>query len=730
VRTPDRETDYSKAIELTLFEAASDMTDPAERGAFLDKTCHGDPGMRDRLENLLTLRREADSFFDMPPVKMPADMSRIAVLEGEEQPGRSQTAGLVGSGAFIGRFKLMSRIGEGGCGVVYRAEQLEPVRREVALKVIRLGMDTEAVISRFELERQALAMMEHPNIARVLDAGTTTYGCPFFVMELVDGEKITDFCKAGRVGLRQRLEMFIQICGAIQHAHQKGVIHRDIKPSNVLVPEFGGEPVPKVIDFGIAKATLGGRAESDTVTVAGQFLGTPAYMSPEQARGGADVDTRSDIYSLGALLYELIADCPPFDPQRLKEAEFDEVRRIVCEVDPPPPSGVKGTRDIVELDWIVMKAMAKERQFRYDTANGLAADVRRFMEHEPVLAGPPRRSYRLRKLVRRNRTTFLAGGVAVFGLVAGLGLSTRMYFLERQAREEQGRLRQLAEIARNNEMQMRQAGEYQNLVSQAAVKIRYGDLEGADTLLEMVPVPSTPPSLEAAATFMTVADWHLMAGRWKDAATRYSSLVRAISNVDESDNDTVSRNLLFASAATSFTGDIAAYERIRKLAIERFADTSHPIVAEQVLKVCLLRPADEKFLSRLRPLADLLAKEVDIKGSMVERNLHQAAWSKFSLALMHYRDGNDAAASGWAARCLSSPRKNPAREASARIIQAMIEHRAGHHGVAATLLDQTAPRVMEHSQPPLNYGDDVSGSWHAWLTARILLNEAESMIRK
>jgi hypothetical protein len=575
------------------------------------------------------VRGKADSFFDMPPVKMPADMSRIAVLEGEGQSGRSQTAGLVGSGAFIGRFKLVSRIGEGGCGVVYRAEQLEPVRREVALKVIRLGMDTEAVISRFELERQALAMMEHPNIARVLDAGTTTYGCPFFVMELVDGEKITDFCKGGRVGLHQRLEMFIQICGAIQHAHQKGVIHRDIKPSNVLVPEFDGEPVPKVIDFGIAKATLGDRTDSDTVTVAGQFLGTPAYMSPEQARGGADVDTRSDIYSLGALLYELVADCPPFDPQQLKEAEFDEVRRIVCEVDPPPPSAVKGTRDIAELDWIVMKAMAKERQLRYDTASDLAADVRRFMEHEPVLAGPPSRSYRLRKLVRRNRTTFLAGGVAVFGLVAGLGLSTLMYFMERQAREEQGRLRQLAEIARNNEMQMRQAGEYQNLVSQAAVKIRYGDLEGADNLLAMVPVPSTPPSLEAAATFMTVADWHLMAGRWTDAAKRYSSLVRAISNVDESDNDTVSRNLLFASAATCFTGDTAAYERIRKLAIERFADTSHPVVAEQIIKVCLLLPPDESLLSRLRPLADLLAEEVETKGSIVERNQHLAAWSVF-----------------------------------------------------------------------------------------------------
>jgi eukaryotic-like serine/threonine-protein kinase len=730
VRASEREMDYSKGIEHTLFEVASGMTDPAERSAFLDKTCQGDPAMRDRLEKLLNVRGKADNFFDMPPVRMPADMSRIAVLEGEDQPARSQAVDLVGGGAFIGRFKLMSRIGEGGCGVVYRAEQLEPVRREVALKVIRLGMDTEAVIARFELERQALAMMEHPNIARVLDAGTTTYGCPFFVMELVDGEKITDFCKEGRLPLRRRLEMFLLICGAIQHAHQKGVVHRDIKPSNVLVRELDGEPVPKVIDFGIAKATMGDRPDSDTVTAIGQFLGTPAYMSPEQAKGGSDVDTRSDIYSLGALLYELIADRPPFDPQQLKDEGFDEVRRIVCEVDPPPPSADLEGANIVELDWIVMKAMSKERQLRYDTASDLAADVRRFLENEPVLAGPPKRSYRLRKLIRRNRTTFFAGSIAVFCLLAGLGISTRLYVLEKQAREEQERLRQLAEISRNNEMRLRQAGEYQNLVSQAAVQIRYQDLEGADKLLSMVPVASTPSSLEAAATYMTVADWHLMAGRWKEAARRYSSLVRAISNVDESDNDTVSRNLLYACAATCFTGDFAAYERIRMLAIERFAGTSHPVVAEQVLKVCLFLPADEPLLGRLRPLADLLAEELETKGSIVERNEHLAAWSCFSLALMNYRDGNDASASRWAARCLSSTRKNPAREASARIILAMVEHRAGHNGIAVTLLDQASPPVMENSQPPLKHGDDNSGSWHAWLTARILLNEAESLILK
>ena len=729
MRPSVREMDYSKNIESTLFEAASGLADAEERRAFLDRTCQGDPALRSRLEKLLTLQGMADDFFNLPPVKMPVDVSRVAVLEGEDHDAHGQTD-LVGSGAFIGRFKLLNRLGEGGCGVVYRANQLEPVHREVALKVIRLGMDTEAVIARFEVERQALAMMEHPNIARVLDAGTTTTGRPFFVMELVDGEKITDFCDSAKIGLRKRLELFIQICSAIQHAHQKGVIHRDIKPSNVLVRQLDGEPLPMVIDFGIAKATMADSTDHGVITGSGQFLGTPAYMSPEQAKGGSDVDTRSDIYSLGVLLYELISGRPPFDPQRLKDVGPEEARRIICDEDPPLPSAVSDSGNLVELDWIVMKSMAKERQSRYDSASDLAADVRRFLENEPVLAGPPKRSYRLRKLIRRNRTTFIAGAIAVFALLAGLGVATRLYYFEKKAREEQAHLRHLAEVARNDESLLRQKAEYQNLVSQAAVLIRYGDLEGADRLLKMVPVAGTPLSLEAASTYLSVADWHLLAGRWKEAGKRYSSLVRAISNVDESDNDTVSRNLLFASAATCFTGDVAAYERIRSLAIDRFADTSHPVVAEQVLKVCLLLPASEQILTRLRPLADILTNALDTRNSIVSRNPHFAAWSCFSMSLVNYRQGNDKSAAAWAARCLSSPRKNPAREASARIILAMVEHRAGQEGRAAALLDQISPPVIEHSEPPLSYGDDNTGSWHAWLTARILLREAEALIRK
>ncbi len=721
--------DYTKNTERTLFEAASGLADPDERSAFLDHTCHGDPALRDRLEKLLNLQQKAEDFFNLPPVKIPAGVGRLAVLEGDGHHALGPSD-LVGSGAFIGRFKLLNRLGEGGCGVVYRADQLEPVHREVALKVIRLGMDTEAVIARFELERQALAMMEHPNIARVLDAGTTTSGRPFFVMELVDGQKITDFCDTSKIGLRRRLELFIQICGAIQHAHQKGVIHRDIKPSNVLVRQLDGAPLPMVIDFGIAKATMSGSSDGGVITGTGQFLGTPAYMSPEQVKGGSDVDTRSDIYSLGVLLYELISGRLPFDPDRLRDAGPEEIRRIICDEDPPLPSRVSKSNHLVELDWIIMKSMAKERQFRYDSASDLAADVRRFLENEAVIAGPPKRSYRLRKLIRRNRPTFIAGTVAFVALIAGLGASTRLYHFEKKAREEQVRLRYLAETARSNESLLRQKAEYQSLVSQAAVLIRYGNREGADKLLAMVPVESTPPTLEAASTYGNVADWHLMAGRWKEAGVRYSSLVRAVSNVDESDNDSVSRNLLFGSAATCFTEDVAAYESIRSLALDRFANSSHPVVAEQILKVCLLLPATEQERGRLGLLADVLSKALDTPGSIVSLDPHLRAWSCFSMSLMEFRKGNDQSAAAWAERCLSSPRKNPAREASARIILAMGEYQAGREGEARALLNQVSSDVIQHSQPPLNYGDDDQGSWHAWLTARILLREAEALLAK
>jgi serine/threonine protein kinase len=611
--------------------------------------------------------------------------------------------------------------------VVYLAEQLEPVRREVALKIIRLGMNTEAVITRFEHERKALALMDHPNIARVLDAGSTLSGRPFFVMELVRGKTILKYCQDARLSLAKCLELFIHVCNAIQHAHQKGVIHRDIKASNVLVQAIDGEPVPKVIDFGIAKATAGDLIEESTQTAADQALGTPACMSPEQVMGGGDIDTRTDIYSLGVLLYELIAGKPPFDPKRLGKAGPQEARRIICQEEPEPASKTAGPR-LVELDWIIRMAMAKERQHRYDTVTDLAADVRRFLDNEPVRAGPPTRFYRLGKLIRRNRAGFAAATVVVISVLSALSLASRYYLIERQARQEQTSLRQLAELARNNEARLRKMAEHQGLVSQAAVLIRYGDLEAADELLATIPVPDTPSSLEATETFRSLAFWHLEFGRWTEASARFSSGVRSIAEADGSDNDEVSRHLLHASATTCFVDDTEGYNWMRRFAIQRFLGTSHPVVAEQMLKVCLIQPADPLLIDQLRPFAELLKAALDDQNSLISRNLHQAGWSNFSMALMNFRDGSDEQARYWAERTISWRYPNPARTASAKIILAMLDQRAGHHNKAVALINEVAAEVIHQTEGLSRFEEGHHGSWHAWITARVLAREAYSAI--
>ena len=416
-----------------ILASAVEIESPQQRMAYLDEACCGNQELRERVDRLLGALQQAGSFLENAP----------GVTEMLGNPCETMAEGV---GTRIGSYKLLQEIGEGGFGRVFMAEQLEPVQRKVALKIIKPGMDTRQVIARFEAERQALALMDHPNIAKVLDGGTTESGRPYFVMELIRGVPLTEFCDQNKITTRGRLELFATVCRAIQHAHQKGVIHRDIKPTNVMVTLHDGEPVPKVIDFGVAKAISQKLTEKTMFTSYGQMIGTPQYMSPEQAEmSGLDIDTRSDIYSLGVLLYELLTGGTPLTAEQLRGQAFSEMQRLIREEEPVRPSTRlstlgKGTASLAaqrgtnpkklgallrgELDWIVMKALDKDRSRRYETANSFAADIQRYLNDEAVLACPPTARYRLLKFARRNKTAFATSAIVAAALILGTIVST------------------------------------------------------------------------------------------------------------------------------------------------------------------------------------------------------------------------------------------------------------------------------------------------------------------
>ena len=705
------------------------LPDGEVRKAFIEEICGEDAELRERLrenlEELLDLNARAEWYLDMDPLQATAPERGVAAESACPPPSAGNRWEIEGADVRIGRYKLIKRMGEGGCGMVYLAEQEEPVRRQVALKIIRLGMDTERVIARFEMERQALALMNHPNIAQVLDAGATETGRPYFVMELVPGVRITNYCDQHELDLPSRLELFIEVCQAIQHAHQKGILHRDIKPSNILVVEHGGKPVPKIIDFGIAKAIEGRLGDKGTITFIEQFIGTPAYMSPEQAEsGGVDVDTRSDIYSLGALLYELLTGQPPFDTDRLLELGVEQMRREVIEKEPLRPSklllslesaelaevarkrqceparliaGLKG-----DLDWIVTNAMEKDRQRRYATVNGLAMDVQRYLHNQPVSARPPSRMYSLGKLVRRNRAAFAAGTAVAAALIIGLGTSTVLFFREREARQQQAKL--LAEAEKNA------------TITRAVFLLREGKPGEASALLEQIHTPPQRPSLDGVEAFRAVGSWLAIQQKWQEAARRYAFVI----HLDQLDIwGAVTLDYQAYAVLLVEIGDFSTYAQFCRATAARYAGESNGGAAGRILKSCLLRPPDAALISALQPLAEITEHW---SGTSAGK-----PWEAIPISLWHYRCGDYRGAAELALPKQEQSDTSAATATNCAILAMALFHEGKLEEARESLA--RARKIVEAGFATRLRVTGMQGSWFDWVFARILLREAESTIR-
>ena len=718
--------------EVAVFGAARRL--PAgERAAYLNEACVGDAVLRQRVEELLQAKDEAGDFLESPAAVPPG--GAVPAVPAEKPGDR------------IGRYKLLQQIGEGGCGVVYMAEQEEPVRRRVALKVIKLGMDTKQVIARFEAERQALALMDHPNIAKVLDAGATDTGRPFFVMELVRGIKITDYCDQNNLSTKERLDLFIQVCRAVQHAHQKGVIHRDIKPSNILVTVNDGVPVPKVIDFGIAKATQGRLTDKTMFTAFEQFIGTPAYMSPEQAvMTSLDIDTRSDIYSLGVLLYEMLTGKTPFDAHALLQSGLDAMRRTIREVEPPKPSARLSTMLDAErattashrqteppklihllkgdLDWIVMKAMEKDRARRYETANGLAADIKRHLNTEPVIARPPSRLYEFQKTVRRHKFGFGATAAVIMALAAGVVASTSEAIRAWRAEHEQTQLRQEAEAARASEAKLRRQLEVRLILAQAITLSNSRKYDEAEKLLNGIDPSLIEP--DAKADLRRQFAWqNILKNQWSGAVANLAALLQ----VDgEAWSHQIAGDYYLYGTALVVSGDQAGYEQFRQALVKRNLGCTDPSGADFFCLMALLTPADEKLMADLGPLNDVAARPQKFR---VDRKEDDMSANYMHRALFDYRRGDFAGADELIQHC-GGRLKDPTIVPTALVIRAMIHHQMH--------LEEEAQRELESARlaigPVMKIGpsafdarpSDQQGRYYEWVQASIFLREAEALI--
>ncbi len=566
-----------KPTEKSIFLDALDIESPRDRAAFIEAACQGDPQLLASVSALFQEHERASSPIDQPIAQgmrlLPGNMDETRSLS--SQPRHSQQA----LGTMIGPYKLMEKIGEGGFGIVYVADQQEPIRRRVALKIIRPGTESREVLSRFDAERQAIALMDHPNIARVFDAGETDTDQPYFVMELVRGAPLTAFCDGQKLDMTERLRLFVTICHAVQHAHQKGIIHRDLKPSNILVTIQDGRPLAKVIDFGVAKAIGQSLTVKTIYTRFASMVGTPAYMSPEQAEmSNVDVDTRSDIYSLGVLLYELLTGSTPFAPDRLQSVGFDELRRIIREEEPPRPSTrlstlnnerastVAANRRLDpgkisssmkrDLDWIVMKAIDKDRSRRYSTAGALAQDVSRFLMDQPVEARPPSAQYRFWKFARRNKVAISTASMVAGALIVGIAISlwqARVAIRERDEKELALQQARAAEATANNaRLELEEFNERLNACTILLASGRtHADAERWANAYEAY-TQATTILPKYFPVWLERGRLNAKLGRWTTAAADFAKATRIGVPVEQAELSGVPQLLFYAGESTAY----------------------------------------------------------------------------------------------------------------------------------------------------------------------------------
>ena len=672
--------------EEDIFQMARRIASAEARLIYLWQACGDDAALLEQVQALLAADHVPDRLSESTTS---AAASTINQSESER------------SGAQIGPYKLLQQIGEGGFGVVYMAEQTEPVRRMVALKLIKPGMDTRQVIARFEAERQALAVMEHPNIAKVLDAGTTESGRPYFVMELVRGIPITQYCDENSLPIRERLALFATVCQAIQHAHTKGIIHRDIKPTNVLVTRQDEQAVVKVIDFGIAKAMGQQLTDKSLFTEFAQIIGTPLYMSPEQAElSSVDIDTRSDIYSLGVMLYELLTGFTPVNKEKLKQAAFDEIRRIIREEDPPKPSTRISTAEAGssiaaqrhtepaklarqvrgELDWIVMKALEKDRSRRYETASAFAKDIEHYLNDEPVLACPPSSWYRLRKLAWRNKRIFAAVSAATLLLLVTVvtlaASNARIRSEQANTKREKVRAEKAQQLAEQRANEIRQGLSRLTAANALLDRGRHYAFERAwdDAHEAFSQAIDLHPGHVAARTER--ADLYTRLGLWDLAAADYAREM-------ERQPDTTIRWFQHALLRRAI-GDEEGCRRINRLMRERFAGTLEVSFAEETVRSSML-VAD--------PAADLpqlieLAKE----GAPT-----RSTSIPYVLGIAHYRAGQYDQALEWLEKALAVQPQWSISQLSYPVM-AMAHHRLGHEAEARQALEQAASLLDQWTQ--------------------------------